>query len=97
MSDIAIYPGIVETVWVAGSGSVPEFGPASAYAYDVRVNFPDGSRLCPKMVPVEERYPDTVNVVPLQAGRVVAVGAVAGQLQLMASEKLHVVPCGGAP
>ena len=97
MSDIAIYPGIIQTVWVTGGGAVPPFGPASASAYDVLVNLPSGGVLCTKMVPVEERYPDIVNVIPLQANRVVAVGSVKGQLQLMASEKLHIVPCGGTP
>jgi len=102
MSDrVAIFPAIIEAVHHVIGGviqpSVPLFGPASGYCYDVFVNFPDGGRIVPRMVPVEERYEDDVNVIPLQAGRAVMVAVVAGQLQLLASEKLHVVPCGSTP
>lgn len=97
MSDIAIYPGIVVAVQYAGSPPAPPFGPASLFSYDVLVNLPSGGSRCNGMKPVEERYPDIVNIVPLAVNRVVAVGSVKGQLQLMASEKLHVVPCGGQP
>lgn len=100
MSDrVAIYPAIVEAVYAVQGGviqpTVPLFAPASRYCYDVFVNFPDGGRTIQKMVPWEERYPDTVNVVPLQTSRVVSVGVIAGELQLMASEKLYVTACGG--
>ena len=101
MNRVAIYPGIIEAVWSVIGGvvqpTVPPFGNASQYAYDVRVNYPDGSRLHLKMKPVEERYADGINVIPLQTGRVVQIGVVGGELQLLASEKLHVVPCGGGP
>lgn len=77
--------------------SVPPYGKASEYVYDVEVNLPSGRVVCQKMVPVEERYDDAHNVIPLATGRPVFLYTVAGQLQLMASEKIHVVPCGAAP
>lgn len=96
-----IYPGVIDKVWAYDGAtqlpSVPLFGPASTYVYDVWVNTPEGAILIERMIPAEERYPDTVNVVPLQTNRVVAVGSIGGQLQLMASEKLHIVPCGAPP
>lgn len=95
--EVAIYPGIVNAVHYNGQLPPPAYAASSKWSYDIWVNLPNGPQLCPRMVPVEERYPDAVNVIPLQVNRVVAVGVVKGQLQLMASEKPHIVPCGSNP
>lgn len=97
MLEVAIYPAYVVAVHYSGQQPPPPFGPSSFWSYDIWVNFPSGAQLCPRMVPVEERYDDSWNVIPLKVNRAVQVGVVKGQLQLMASEKLHIAPCGAAP
>jgi len=75
----------------------PPFGKASQYWYDVEVDFPSGRVVCPLLTVSEERESDVNNVIPLKLDSPVFVATVKGQLQLMASERLHVVPSGAAP
>lgn len=99
MSTTCLYLGIIESVYAYQGGTqqptVPQFGPSSLFKYDVFVNFPDGPQTVSRLTPVEERYADTVMVLPLQVGRPVIVASVGGMAQLMAHERLYIAPCGG--
>lgn len=94
---IEMFVGLVTAVATGPTG----FGAASLYSYDVFVNFPvdqrsgSGPRICPGLKPAMQRWDDSINVIPLEINSVVHVASIAGELQLLARELPHTVPCGG--
>lgn len=87
------FVGVIAAVVFLPGGTPPLFAPASQWAYDVWVNFPDGQRKVLALKPVMDRWTDAHNVVPIRVDTVVLVGSVNGHLQLMARELPHTVGC----
>ena len=79
MIQVGAYPGVV----IAGP-TAP--GPASGMAYTMVVNTATGARTVEGIVPVMERWPDEIDVMPIKPGTFVMVGTVNGRWQLGARE-----------
>lgn len=88
-NDIRIIPSMIDAIIAGPVGH----GPASLYAYDVWVNFPEGPRMVSGIKPSMERWSDSVDVIPILEKTIVPMGIIGGELQLMARELPHVTAC----
>lgn len=96
MSRIGLPSGLVTTFpGVVISSNITGPAPSSQFHYTVFANIPGRPQEITKVVPVMERWDDSVKCKPIKPGTVVTIGSVSGQLQLMARELPHFESCPG--
>lgn len=89
---VATYPCLITAI---NRGAALPHGPASGYSYDILMNAPQGALSLTDIAPVVQRWPDTMDVVPLKVNSMTMVGVLEGTVTgLLTAELPYVEPCG---
>lgn len=89
---VATYPCLITAI---NRGAALPHGPASGYSYDIIMNYEGGGVKLTDVAPEVQRWPDTMDVVPLKVNSMTMVGVLEGTVTgLLTAELPYVEPCG---